>query len=74
MAKGHSSDAQHSCTGKYFCFAVFASAHPGHEGAGFVHGLLHPLGGLDHILAMVAVGLFAAQLGGRAVRRKGTAA
>ena len=44
-----------------------ASAHPGHEGAGFVHGLLHPLGGLDHILAMVAVGLFAARLGGRAL-------
>ncbi len=44
-----------------------ASAHPGHEGAGFVHGLLHPLGGVDHILAMVAVGLFAARLGGRAL-------
>jgi urease accessory protein len=44
-----------------------ASAHPGHEGAGFVHGLLHPLGGVDHILAMVAVGLFAVQLGGRAL-------
>jgi urease accessory protein len=45
-----------------------ASAHPGHEGApGFIHGFLHPLGGLDHILAMVAVGLFAARLGGRAL-------
>jgi urease accessory protein len=44
-----------------------ASAHPGHEGAGFVHGLLHPLGGVDHILAMVAVGLFAARLGGHAL-------
>jgi urease accessory protein len=44
-----------------------ASAHPGHEGAGFVHGLLHPLSGVDHILAMVAVGLFAARLGGRAL-------
>jgi urease accessory protein len=43
-------------------------ARPGHEGApGFVHGFLHPLGGLDHILAMVAVGLFAARLGGRAL-------
>ncbi|KQQ45100.1 urease accessory protein UreJ [Duganella sp. Leaf126] len=42
-----------------------AMAHPGHaEGA--VAGLLHPLTGLDHILAMVAVGLWAAQLGGRA--------
>ncbi len=31
------------------------------------HGFLHPLGGLDHILAMVAVGLYAAQLGGRSL-------
>ncbi len=46
---------------------TMAWAHPGHEGAGFVHGLLHPLGGVDHILAMVAVGLFAARLGGRAL-------
>ena len=34
---------------------------------GFVHGFAHPLGGLDHVLAMVAVGLFAWQLGGRAL-------
>ncbi len=33
---------------------------------GFGSGLAHPLLGLDHILAMVAVGLWAAQLGGRA--------
>jgi urease accessory protein len=47
---------------------TIASAHPGHEGApGFIHGFLHPLGGVDHILAMVAVGLFAARLGGRAL-------
>ena len=32
-----------------------------------MHGLSHPLGGLDHILAMVAVGMFAANLGRRAV-------
>ena len=32
-----------------------------------VHGFAHPLGGLDHVLAMVAVGLLAAQLGGRAL-------
>jgi urease accessory protein len=29
------------------------------------HGFLHPLSGLDHMLAMVAVGLYAAHLGGR---------
>jgi urease accessory protein len=51
-----------------FALPTIASAHPGHEGTpGFVHGFLHPLGGLDHILAMVAVGLFAARLGGRAL-------
>ncbi|MGO9609689.1 MAG: HupE/UreJ family protein, partial [Verrucomicrobiia bacterium] len=33
---------------------------------GFGSGFAHPLHGLDHILAMVAVGLWAAQLGGRA--------
>lgn len=34
---------------------------------GFVHGFAHPIGGIDHILAMIAVGLFAAHLGGRAL-------
>ena len=34
---------------------------------GFSHGFAHPLGGLDHLLAMVTVGIFAWQLGGRAV-------
>jgi urease accessory protein len=45
-----------------------ALAHPGHDGApDLFHGFMHPLGGLDHILAMVAVGLMAAHLGGRAL-------
>ncbi|MFN3361095.1 MAG: HupE/UreJ family protein [Pseudanabaenaceae cyanobacterium] len=35
--------------------------------SGFVAGLLHPLTGLDHIVAMVAIGLWAMQMGGRAV-------
>ncbi len=43
-----------------------ALAHGGADGGGLVHGLMHPLSGLDHVLAMVAVGVFAAQLGGRA--------
>ncbi len=38
-----------------------ALAHPGHEVASLASGLAHPLGGLDHLLAMVAVGLFAAR-------------
>ena len=45
-----------------------ASAHTGvGDTKGFWHGLGHPLGGLDHILAMVAVGLLAVQIGGRAL-------
>ena len=45
-----------------------AFAHAGHEAVfSFWPGFLHPLGGLDHILAMIAVGLLAAQLGGRAL-------
>lgn len=31
------------------------------------HGFMHPISGLDHILAMVAVGVFAYVLGGRAL-------
>ena len=34
---------------------------------GFVSGFLHPIGGLDHVLAMVAVGMLAALIGGRAL-------
>jgi hypothetical protein len=45
-----------------------AFAHTGHGAAfGFSSGFLHPFGGLDHVLAMIAVGLLAAQLGGRAL-------
>ena len=45
-----------------------ALAHTGvGDTHGFVHGFAHPLTGVDHILAMVAVGLFAAHIGGRAL-------
>lgn len=37
------------------------------QAAGFVTGLLHPVSGLDHVLAMVAVGLWGAQLGAPAI-------
>ena len=36
--------------------ATAAQAHPGHGGEGFASGLVHPFIGLDHLLAMVAVG------------------
>jgi urease accessory protein len=42
-----------------------------HTGVGVTHGFFsgftHPLTGMDHVLAMVAVGLLAAALGGRAL-------
>lgn len=48
--------------------ALPAHAHTGHgDIAGFVSGFLHPLFGPDHLLAMVAVGLWAGLIGGRAV-------
>jgi urease accessory protein len=51
-------------------FPSLAYAHVG-VGAvhGFMHGLAHPFSGLDHVCAMVAVGLWAAQMGGRAMWR-----
>jgi len=47
--------------------AAPAEAHLlGAQGAGFAAGFGHPLLGLDHLIAMFAVGLWAAQQGGRA--------
>ncbi len=46
--------------------AVFAHTGAG-DAHGFLHGFMHPVGGIDHILAMVAVGVFAFVLGGRAL-------
>lgn len=46
-----------------------ALAHPGHSvpGNGFSEGLLHPLLGWDHLLALFAIGLLSAQFGGVAL-------
>ena len=47
---------------------TLASAHPGFgEIHDLTHGFAHPFTGLDHMIAMLAVGVFAAQLGGRAL-------
>ncbi len=44
-----------------------AMAHGGHDHVhGLIAGLAHPLGGIDHLVAMVGVGLFAGMLGGAA--------
>ncbi|AXQ31604.1 hypothetical protein D0B54_02035 [Solimonas sp. K1W22B-7] len=45
---------------------VIAEAHPGHAGLALRDGFLHPWLGLDHLLAMLAVGLWARQLQGPA--------
>jgi urease accessory protein len=45
-----------------------ALAHPQKgEAVGFLTGFRHPISGLDHVLAMVAVGLWGAQLGAPAI-------
>lgn len=44
-----------------------AFAHTGHNVSGLTAGLIHPFSGFDHLLAMVAVGLWAAQGGGQKV-------
>jgi urease accessory protein len=45
-----------------------ASAHvQGGQAQGLLTGLRHPISGLDHVLAMIAVGLWGAQLGAPAV-------
>jgi urease accessory protein len=46
---------------------VFLSAHEGGSAAGLLSGLLHPVSGPDHVLAMVAVGIWGAQLGQPAI-------
>ncbi|HMN45258.1 MAG TPA: HupE/UreJ family protein, partial [Povalibacter sp.] len=51
-----------------FAFAPLALAHPeGHGAHDFVAGFAHPFTGIDHLLAMIAVGLWAVRLGRRAV-------
>jgi urease accessory protein len=50
------------------CWAQAAYAHvEGGQAAGFFTGLSHPWSGLDHVLAMIAVGLWGAQLGNPAL-------
>jgi urease accessory protein len=51
--------------------ATLGSSALAHTGAGqvdsFTSGLAHPLGGIDHILAMIAVGIWAVVAGGRTI-------
>ena len=50
----------------FWPMTAWAHVESGQAG-GFVSGLMHPVSGLDHVLAMVAVGLWGAQLGSPAV-------
>lgn len=43
------------------------AAHEGTTATGLLSGLYHPISGLDHVLAMVAVGIWGAQLGAPAI-------
>jgi urease accessory protein len=56
--------------------AIFLGLIPGaayaHDGSnvpfgGFLSGLVHPVLGFDHLLAMLSVGILSAQIGGRAI-------
>ena len=42
-------------------------AHSGNVMIGFVDGLRHPVIGLDHLVAMISVGVISAQIGGFAI-------
>ena len=48
-------------------FPTYAFAHMIMGREGFFDGLTHPVLGLDHLLAMVSVGIISAQIGGRAI-------
>lgn len=47
--------------------ALPAAAHPEQGVGDFMSGMLHPLLGIDHLLVMIAVGIWAVQLGSRAL-------
>ncbi|MFT3931776.1 MAG: HupE/UreJ family protein [Spongiibacteraceae bacterium] len=48
-----------------FCLPSFAFAHPGH-GESFLSAFAHPFTGVDHLLMMLCVGIFAGRIGGSA--------
>jgi len=54
-----------------FTFLLYAQAVQAHvhkgEAVSFLSGLKHPISGLDHVVAMIAVGLWGAQLGAPAI-------
>ena len=59
---------------RFLLFALISAAPSralAHTGVGdtygFIHGVSHPFFGLDHVIVMIGIGVFAAHLGGRAL-------
>jgi urease accessory protein len=74
LSFGHSNLFRVSTFGFWIlvCYILFAPASAfahiqNGAAAGFLTGFVHPISGLDHVLAMVAVGLWGAQLGAPAI-------
>ncbi len=47
------------------CIPTLAFAHSSDDGSGFIAGLTHPIFGVDHLLAMVSVGILSSLIGHR---------
>ena len=56
-----------ACSALLLMIPTVARAHELHGSGGFLSGLSHPVLGLDHLLAMISVGVLSAQIGGRAI-------
>jgi urease accessory protein len=66
--RSESARARWFLAGLLLALALPALAHEQQgQAAGFLNGLRHPASGLDHVLAMITVGLWGAQLGPPAV-------
>src|SRR5882724_5989079 len=52
-----------------FLLPAVAEAHPGGSDTGLMTGLMHPVFGPDHLLAMICVGVVSVQLGGHNIWR-----
>jgi len=68
IKRGHSSVALWVAAVSVVLWPLAAWGHvESGQAGGFLSGLSHPVSGLDHVLAMVAVGLWGAQLGAPAL-------
>jgi urease accessory protein len=69
--KDHRAEVWTKCASMVLMILLCARVAEAHiqkgEAAGFWSGVQHPISGLDHVLAMIAVGLWGAQLGAPAI-------